>query len=261
MSKRDWRREHEIACQALEVAKERADESYQIPDRGILFKKIQKDGRLRVGFKDFSGGGHFKMVPMKEVEAMGVDIYSLPEYTEFSKEFYKLQHAAQKFFYDARNRSRQALREARSQSLNRFYQERREIYDSYMASPEWAAKRQQCYQVHGTTCVDCQSAHATDIHHRHYKTLGDECPKNDIVPLCSSCHKARHDSGDLENAPKKYAYGNAGVEVGRMVEHPRFGNGLVVEMDGGGKMARVKVNFCDSARWLVLAYAPLRLVG
>jgi 5-methylcytosine-specific restriction endonuclease McrA len=192
---------------------------------------------------------------------MGIDVYSLPEYTEFSKKYYELLDAANKYFYECRKASKDVLYSAKIEYLHRFYADRREIYDSYMSSPEWAAKRQQCYQVHGTTCVDCMERPATDIHHKHYETLGDECPQNDIVPLCSQCHKARHDSGDLENAPKKYAYGNGGVKVGKVVDHPRFGKGLVVEVNGSGKMARVKVNFCDFDRWLVLAYAPLRLIG
>lgn len=257
MKKRDWRREHEIACQALEVAKERASENYEMPKNGILFKKIQRDGAIRAGFKDFSSGGHFKMVPMKDVEAMGIDVHALPEYTEFSGEFYRLQYAAQRFFSDARYKSLQALNSAKAQSLNRFYAERREIYDAYMSSPEWAAKRQQCYQVHGTTCVDCQSAHATDIHHKHYDTLCDECPKNDIVPLCSDCHKARHDSGNLTEPAKIKSVPGSGC----IVEHKTFGRGIVLQQEGSGAMKRLKVEFYNAGiKWLVAAYAPIEVV-
>lgn len=197
MKKRNWRQDHEIACQALEVAKERASDNYSLPDSVIVFKKIDKNGKLSVGFKDYSSGKNFRLIPRKEVESMGINVDLLPEYTEFSRKYHALLDAANKYFYECRKVSKDMLYAAKIEYLNRFYAERREIYDAYMSSPEWAAKRQQCYRAHGTTCVDCQSAHATDIHHKHYDTLGDECPKNDIVPLCSDCHKARHDSGEL----------------------------------------------------------------
>jgi len=257
---RDWRKEHEIACQALEIAKERAEDSYQLPKMGILFKKIQRNGAVRVGYKDFSSESHFKLVPMHQVQSMGVDIDSLPEYTEFSKEFYRLQYAAQRFFSDARYKSKQAINSARGAALKRFYDERREIYDAYLSSPEWAAKRQQCYQAHGTTCVDCEKSHATDIHHKHYETLGDEDPKSDIVPLCSECHKARHESGNLAAPARKSAQITSVITAGSMVAHPKFGEGIVVAMEGKGSMARVMVDFRGAHKWLVMAYAPLRLV-
>jgi 5-methylcytosine-specific restriction endonuclease McrA len=194
---RDYRAEHEIACQALEVAKERADREYEIPKGTILFKKVDKNGNLRVGYKDYDSGEHFKMIPIKEVLDRGINVDDLPEYTEFSKRYHEIYNLLSRIKCEASFKSRQAVRNAKTESLKRFYHERREIYDSYMSSPEWSAKRQLCYQHHGTTCVDCGKAYATDIHHKHYEILGDECPVNDIVPLCSSCHEARHNNGNL----------------------------------------------------------------
>ena len=197
MKKRDWRKEHEIACQALEIAKERASEQYDLPSSVILFKKIDKNGRVSVGFKDYSSGENFRLIPRKEVQALGVDIDLLPEYTEFSQKYQQLQDAVRNFFYKNRVHSKEVFYSAKINYLNRFYEDRREIYDAYLSSPEWAAKRQQCYQFHGTTCLDCGTNYATDIHHRHYETLGDENPETDIVPLCSGCHEARHKTGEL----------------------------------------------------------------
>ncbi len=194
---RNYRKEHEIACEALSVSKERADQDYDMPPKTILFKKVQNNGELRVGYKDYSSGDNFRLISMKYVKSKGIDIDSLPEYTEFSKEYYYLQSKVNEFFRSARQQSKDVMRRAKSECLKRFYEERREIYDSYMASPEWASKRQECYQVHGTTCVDCMSQRGTDIHHLHYNTLGDEDPTVDIVPLCSNCHRLRHENGDL----------------------------------------------------------------
>lgn len=197
MMARDYRKEHEIACQALEVAKERASEQYDVPSSLILFKKIDKNGKVSVGFKDYSSGEHFRLIPKKDIQAVGIDINALPEYTEFSRTYQKLQDKVREYFYRHRQVSKRLFYDAKIEYLRRFYEERREVYDAYLSSPEWSAKRQQCYKVHGSTCIDCGLAQATDIHHRHYETLGDEDPKNDIVPLCSRCHELRHISGEL----------------------------------------------------------------
>ncbi|MCF6194740.1 MAG: ATP-binding domain-containing protein, partial [Kangiellaceae bacterium] len=46
--------------------------------------------------------------------------------------------------------------------------------------------------------------------------------------------------------------------LGQMVEHPKFGTGVILNCEGEGSQARVQVNF-DSvgSKWLVLAYARL----
>ena len=192
---RDYRKEHEIACQALEVAKDKASKQYDLPKSVIIFKKIDKNGKLSVGFKDYSSGDNFRLVPKKDVEAMNIDIESLPEYTEFSQNYQALKNKVRDYFYRNREVSKQIFYNAKTEYLRRFYNERREIYDSYISSPEWAVKRQQCFLAHGTTCIDCKSCKATDIHHLHYESLGDEDPRCDIVPLCSRCHESRHSIG------------------------------------------------------------------
>lgn len=49
-----------------------------------------------------------------------------------------------------------------------------------------------------------------------------------------------------------------GFSLGQMVEHPKFGAGVILNYEGDGAQARVQVNF-DSvgSKWLVLAYAKL----
>ena len=53
----------------------------------------------------------------------------------------------------------------------------------------------------------------------------------------------------------------SGVSVGANVSHPKFGEGVVVNLEGQGEYARVQVNFSDvGSKWLVLAYANLSLM-
>ena len=47
--------------------------------------------------------------------------------------------------------------------------------------------------------------------------------------------------------------------LGQRVNHPKFGEGVVLTLEGDGDHARVQVNFADAgAKWLVLAYARLQ---
>jgi DNA helicase-2/ATP-dependent DNA helicase PcrA len=49
-----------------------------------------------------------------------------------------------------------------------------------------------------------------------------------------------------------------GYSLGQMVEHPKFGAGVILNCEGDGAQARVQVNFDTvGAKWLVLAYARL----
>jgi len=50
----------------------------------------------------------------------------------------------------------------------------------------------------------------------------------------------------------------SGVSVGMNVSHPKFGTGVVVNLEGNGEYARIQINFSDvGSKWLVLAYANL----
>ncbi len=57
------------------------------------------------------------------------------------------------------------------------------------------------------------------------------------------------------------ASGNGDFRLGQRVEHPKFGEGVVLMYEGQGSQARVQVNFEDAgAKWLVVAYANLQTV-
>ncbi len=50
----------------------------------------------------------------------------------------------------------------------------------------------------------------------------------------------------------------SGIAVGMQVTHPKFGDGMVTNLEGHGEYARVQINFSDvGSKWLVLAYANL----
>ncbi len=50
----------------------------------------------------------------------------------------------------------------------------------------------------------------------------------------------------------------SGFSLGQRVQHPKFGEGVVLNAEGQGKSARVQVNFEQAgSKWLVVAYANL----
>ncbi len=50
----------------------------------------------------------------------------------------------------------------------------------------------------------------------------------------------------------------SGIAVGMQVSHPKFGAGMVTNLEGNGEYARIQINFTDlGSKWLVLAYANL----
>jgi DNA helicase-2/ATP-dependent DNA helicase PcrA len=53
-----------------------------------------------------------------------------------------------------------------------------------------------------------------------------------------------------------------GITVGQRVMHAKFGEGVVINIEGSGAHARVEVNFeYAGTKWLVMAYANLQPVG
>jgi DNA helicase-2/ATP-dependent DNA helicase PcrA len=52
-----------------------------------------------------------------------------------------------------------------------------------------------------------------------------------------------------------------GYKLGQRVQHERFGEGVVVNMEGEGQQARLQVNFENiGSKWLVLVYANLDII-
>ena len=185
-----YRQRCKEAQECLEAAKSQYDE-WRMPHGTILFKQLDSIGRSQVvlwsnGEKKFAKHG-----PLKD---MGIDINELPDYDEFKNKVAPLRRQINQIESDYRKLSVGIINDAISSKLYIFYNERRSAYEDYLSSEEWESKRQQCFNYHGRVCADCKINDATDIHHLHYDTLGDESPIDDLVPLCRVCHAARHEA-------------------------------------------------------------------
>ena len=51
-----------------------------------------------------------------------------------------------------------------------------------------------------------------------------------------------------------------GYTIGRYVQHPNFGSGVILAREGEGSRTRLQVSFDEGSKWLVLAYAKLELL-
>jgi DNA helicase-2/ATP-dependent DNA helicase PcrA len=55
---------------------------------------------------------------------------------------------------------------------------------------------------------------------------------------------------------------NDGLNIGQRVSHKKFGEGVIIDLEGQGKSARVQVKFESSgSKWLVVAYANLTKIS
>ncbi len=74
--------------------------------------------------------------------------------------------------------------------------------------------------------------------------------------------------GSVAMAASNYAFGatpvqqeSDGLRLGQRVQHAKFGEGVVLDVEGQGAQARVHVNFdAQGAKWLMMAYANLQPV-
>ncbi|MEM7194737.1 MAG: DNA helicase II [Pseudomonadota bacterium] len=58
------------------------------------------------------------------------------------------------------------------------------------------------------------------------------------------------------------ALDSGGLKPGKQVRHQKFGEGMVINLEGHGEHARIQVNFVDAGpKWLIAAYANLESIG
>ena len=65
-------------------------------------------------------------------------------------------------------------------------------YQEYLQSDHWQAKRKEALEFHGAICQCCQGVDNLEVHHEHYKTVGNEDVENDLAILCKRCHFMEH---------------------------------------------------------------------
>ena len=81
-------------------------------------------------------------------------------------------------------------------------------YHRYMASREWALKRQEVRARSGGKCDRCKIRDMASVHHTTYERLGNELP-TDLLAVCKPCHEWLSGRSDIDPA-------EAEIEVRRL---------------------------------------------
>ncbi|MCF6226290.1 MAG: DNA helicase II [Xanthomonadales bacterium] len=87
-----------------------------------------------------------------------------------------------------------------------------------------------------------------------------EIPHNLIEEIRPQAHTATRTPGGQAKT-STVVDPTAAFALGTLVQHKKFGEGMVINFEGSGEHARVHVNFSSAgAKWLVLAYANLEKI-
>lgn len=66
-------------------------------------------------------------------------------------------------------------------------------YNTYLDSAYWQQVKDKVLERDAHSCQSCNSSHHLQIHHKSYRNRGNELYHlQDLVTLCSCCHKAVH---------------------------------------------------------------------
>lgn len=73
------------------------------------------------------------------------------------------------------------------------------LYPAYLRSRAWNAKRMARHEIDGFRCMECGRGHkqgaALQCHHLTYDCIGNEDVNEDLITLCTMCHKVEHYDG------------------------------------------------------------------
>ena len=108
------------------------------------------------------------------------------------------------------------------------------------------------------TYAESRRLHGNDIFNppsRFIKEIPSECIM-EIRPKASvTVPYSRNESKPMDFEDQ------IGIALGQKVQHPKFGQGIVLNYEGAGESARVQVNFESAGtKWLVLSFANLEVI-
>ena len=114
------------------------------------------------------------------------------------------------------------------------------------------------------THAQSRRVHGTEIMARPSRFL-DEIPSELINEIRPRVHVTQSVSQSRRAHPvtpsHRVSNEEASIPLGQRVNHPRFGEGVVIHTEGSGDHARLHINFREAgSKWLVAAYAKLTLL-
>lgn len=140
-----------------------------------LRKKTCRDGSFHVRRQCPDCG----FTESKAVSLAGINLKALPELDEEHKERYTSER---------QERRSQAYNTAKDKNRSDWFK----LYDTYLKSPEWKARRALVLQRDHHRCQGCLNATATQVHHLTYGNVGEELLFQ-LTSLCGPCHDRLHE--------------------------------------------------------------------
>jgi 5-methylcytosine-specific restriction endonuclease McrA len=79
-------------------------------------------------------------------------------------------------------------------------------YVATLASPRWRRLRAAVIEEQANVCLDCGAyTSLLELHHLHYRTLGEE-RMDDVIALCQPCHRKADRRRAVQMALLGYSY-------------------------------------------------------
>lgn len=108
------------------------------------------------------------------------------------------------------------------------------------------------------SCAEHRRLYGQDLYPTASRFVS-EIPK-ELISEVRGKHATSHKVSTPQYKTSSYASPETvnGIYVGQLVNHKKFGEGMVTNLEGSGSHARVQVNFRhEGSKWLVMAYANL----
>jgi DNA helicase-2/ATP-dependent DNA helicase PcrA len=101
-----------------------------------------------------------------------------------------------------------------------------------------------------------------NTNYNHPSRFLDEIPAkviHEIRPKTNAWQRHNHTPKVILKSARKI--NQTGINIGQQVRHAKFGEGVVIDVEGAGDHARAQVNFAnEGSKWLVLNYANLQIL-
>ena len=97
-------------------------------------------------------------------------------------------------------------------------------YDEYLNEPHWHEVREKRLLIDNRRCAMCGTAKNLEVHHITYERLWNEDVINDLITLCTSCHKKLHyyEGRARENAAMFAAFSKSLLQGGKSLATGAF---------------------------------------
>jgi len=109
--------------------------------------------------------------------------------------------------------------------------------------------------------ADIRRLHGKESYTRPSRFI-DEIPNEFLTEIRMTGNRTNTVSVGSSTSSVTAKHNNGAYKLGSRVRHAKFGEGIVLNLEGQGEHARVQINFQDAGnKWLVISFAKLEVVS